>query len=324
MVDEAFQNQSKSIAALKALTVWHPHFEGAFREASRCLELGTPALIVGFCSGLTTLAKTLEVIRSDTLAIQVPFAFSTDRSWKELFARSVKILESSAGAIQPTAKTATLADLQEKFAWNLEQHQKQSVILDNASNLLSNSNSQRLTENLSYLKFLLDSTTNYLLQGDCSLLKEIFVFDQSSLSQRLSTIQLPPRYQGEDGHRDFKEILKTLQPFLTLCEEPFLEDVEFFYDKSIANISVLKNWFLRALLVALEENASLVQTKHFEKTALSQVKREWILRKFLRYEQNVEEILGGREISTPKKQVPYPGKCKLRRSKALNNKIEKE
>ena len=127
MVDETFQNKSKSIAALKALTVQHPYFESAFREASRCLELGTPALIVGFCSGLTTLAKTLEITRSDTLPIQVPFAFSTDRSWKELFARGVNILESSAGAIRHTAKTATLSDLQEKFAWNLEQHQKQRL-----------------------------------------------------------------------------------------------------------------------------------------------------------------------------------------------------
>lgn len=305
---------SQNIAALKALVIKHPFFQKALKEAAHCLLSGTPALVVGFRSGLTTLAKTLETTFPGTLAIQVPCSFPTERRWKEFFSEGVRILESSAGEVRPIAKTATLSELQMRFARNLGQHQKQLVILDDASNLLSSSNTSRLMEDLSYLKFLLDSTTNYLLQGDWQLLKKIYVVDQSSLRQRLVTIQLPPRYQGEKGHRAFKEILTTLQPFLTLCEEPLLEDVEFFYDKSLANISLLKDWFLRALLVALEENARLVQAKHFEKTALSQVERDWMLDKILLHEKTVERILGGGEIpATPKQQSPYPGKRKPRR-----------
>ncbi|WP_088892407.1 hypothetical protein [Leptolyngbya ohadii] len=281
------QNQSDPITALKALTIPHPFFREAFRGAVRCLQSGTPALIIGYCSGLTTLAKTLESHHPNSLAIQVPFCLPTERKWRELFLHGLDTLRQSTGESQGVVKSASLSELHNRFLLSLVQHQKSSVILDDASNLLCASSPRRFSEDLNYLKFLLHSRTNYLLSGNCELLK---ILDFGPIFQQLNVIHLPPRYRGPEGLKVFQVFLEILKPSLLIEEPPALGDVEFFFEGSLANIPLLKNWFIRALSVAIQERACSVQKRHFEVTVLSVARRRKILDSILQHESFVAAL----------------------------------
>lgn len=69
---------------------------------------------------------------------------------------------------------------------------------------------------------------------------------------------------------DFTSVLNTFRDHIPIEEVPDLvEDWEYFYERSIGCVGILKDWLLRALKRALAQDAKKMKIKHFEETALS-------------------------------------------------------
>lgn len=287
----SLQNQTGSdrFTTFQSLNLMHPFFKQAFNKAKHYLQLGRSCLVIGFSSGLSTLAQKLARDCFQSIVIECPFYPSRKYLWKDIFIEGIHVIDGSPVRRQSSDRHRSLDYFRRQFESKLVCHGKSDIIVDDAFHLF-HSHADNLSEkNVSYLKTLFDTRFTFLLQGDCTLLEN--VYSSFQLSRRISVIQLP-RYKGESGFQEFQKIIHHFQPYLLLDEESDMSDLQFFYERSIGHVPLLKLWLERAFSLAIYENAASVEMRHFEETAIPAKQLTAILDANLQHEIRVERILG--------------------------------
>ena len=155
--------------------------------------------------------------------------------------------------------------------------------VDEAQHLGKMSSGQKLQTQLDCLKSLANMTgVLHGLFGTYELL--IFRDLSAQLSRRTINIHFP-RYKPDNSQdlKAFKSILFTFQRHLPLEQEPNLVDRwDYFYERSLGCVGILKDWLTRTLRDALEEEADTITQKHL-------TRRAWSVSQCKRMLQEIEE-----------------------------------
>ena len=145
-----------------------------------------------------------------------------------------------------------------------------AILIDEAQHLSKIASGRKLQDQLDALKSLSNQTGIIIvLLGTYELL--VFRNLSAQLSRRSIDIHFR-RYplDSEEGLRAFQSVLLTFQHHLPLHEEPnLLARWEYFYERSIGCVGVLKEWLTRALAEALENGGRSLTQKHCARYALS-------------------------------------------------------
>jgi hypothetical protein len=145
-----------------------------------------------------------------------------------------------------------------------------AILIDEAQHLAKIASGRRLQDQLDSLKSLSNQTdTIIVLLGTYELL--VFRNLSAQLSRRSIDIHFQ-RYSldSQDDITAFQSVLMTFQHHLPLHEEPnLLAHWEYFYERSIGCVGVLKEWLTRALVEALENGDRRLTQSHYSKYVLS-------------------------------------------------------
>jgi hypothetical protein len=145
-----------------------------------------------------------------------------------------------------------------------------TLLIDEAQHLGKMSSGRKLQDQLDSIKSLASTTEiPIVLVGTYELLPLRNLSAQ--LSRRSIDVHFP-RYRAEysDEVRAFKNVLWSFQNHLPLYEQPNLVgNWEYFYERSIGCVGVLKDWLTRALKKALKDGGKILEDKHLAKSALS-------------------------------------------------------
>lgn len=174
-----------------------------------------------------------------------------------------------------------------ELRWALEQalHYRRPVafIVDEAQHFKRIASGRRLLDQMDTLKSLANLTgVTHVLIGTYELLG----FSQLSaqLDRRSCEIHFP-RYHIDvpEEMLAFKRVLLTFQRHLPLTGEPDLvSQAEYFYERSVGCVGVLKDWMTRALAAALEDGQETLTKTVLERQALPH-------RKLLRMAREIRE-----------------------------------
>lgn len=141
-------------------------------------------------------------------------------------------------------------------------------IIDESQHFKKMVTGRRLLDQMDTIKSLASVTnTLHVLLGTYELL------GLANLSAQLSRRSLEihfPRYHLEFSEDivAFQSVLSTFQSHLPLAKEPDLvKCYEYFYERSVGCVGILKNWLNRALAAALDANETTISFKLFEKYA---------------------------------------------------------
>ena len=165
-----------------------------------------------------------------------------------------------------------------------------AVLIDDAQHLGILSSGRKMLNQLNIIKSISDeSLVTHILCGTY----EIIPFRNLSgqLSRRSINIHFG-RYNAEDQaqRQEFINVLYTFQEHLPLPEVPDLvAKWDYFYERSIGCIGVLKDWLIRSLSLALESNSHSLPFKIVERRALSVSQCSSMLREAIAGEKESEE-----------------------------------
>jgi hypothetical protein len=174
-----------------------------------------------------------------------------------------------------------------ELRWALEQalhHRRPTAfILDEAQHFKRMASGRRLLDQMDTLKSLANLTgITHVLIGTYELLG--FAQLSAQLDRRSLEIHFP-RYHIDvpEEMLAFKRILLTFQRHLPLTAEPDLVSrAEYFYERSVGCVGVLKDWLTRALAAALENEQQTLTNTVLERQALPS-------RKLLRMAREIRE-----------------------------------
>lgn len=199
------------------------------------------------------------------------------------------------------------------LGWALEQalkHRKPKVFfIDEAHHLLMVASGRKLTDLPEAIKSLANRTgVVHGLIGTYELLTLHDVGDQ--LSRRSVYLHFP-RYHADitQDREIFQSVVWGFQLQMPLTKEPDLvSHWDYFYERSLGCVGILKNWLKNAYRDAIEEGAATVEIKHLEQRALSVAQCRNILKKIKEGEKNhaylseeVEQLRA--ELGLPMKSI---------------------
>jgi hypothetical protein len=145
-----------------------------------------------------------------------------------------------------------------------------AIFIDEAQHMAKIAAGRRLQDQLDCLKSLASLThTIHVLIGTYELLA--FRNLSAQLSRRSLDIHLR-RYLADqpDDVIAFKNILMTFQKHLPLAEEPdLIAHWDYFYERSIGCVGVLRDWLARSLALALDNGDRSLNLGHLERQGLS-------------------------------------------------------
>ena len=162
--------------------------------------------------------------------------------------------------------------------------------VDEAQHLSKMSSGQKLQNQLDCLKSLANMTgVIHGLFGTYELL--IFRDLSAQLSRRTIDIHFP-RYKPNHPQdlKAFKSVLLTFQRHLPLDREPdFVSRWDYFYERSLGCVGILKDWLTRTLREALEDGAETITDKHLKRRAWSVSQCKRMLQEIEEGEKQLEE-----------------------------------
>ncbi len=169
--------------------------------------------------------------------------------------------------IKQSTSTAKLRQALEKALL----HRRPDIFfIDEAQHLGKMSSGQKLQNQMDCLKSLANMTgVIHGLFGTYELL--IFRDLSAQLSRRTIDIHFP-RYKPNHPQdlKAFKSILLTFQRHLPLDREPdFVSKWDYFYERSLGCVGILKDWLTRTLRDALEQGDNTITEKHLKRRAWS-------------------------------------------------------
>lgn len=164
------------------------------------------------------------------------------------------------------------------------------VLLDDAQHLGIVTSGRKLLDQLNTIKSIADrSETTHGLCGTYELLPLRNLNGQ--LSRRSIDIHLGRYHAQDEEHQEqFENMLFTFQQTLPLLEAPDLVSKwDYFYERSIGCVGVLKDWLTLSLSSALEEDSPTLTLKHLERHAPSVARCTTMLREAVDGERELEE-----------------------------------
>lgn len=178
-----------------------------------------------------------------------------------------------------------------ELRWALEQalryRRPAAFIVDEAQHFKRIASGRRLLDQMDTLKSLANlSGTTHVLIGTYELLS--FAHLNAQLDRRSCEIHFPCYHIDIlEEMLAFKRILLTFQRYLPLLAEPDLvAQAEYFYERSVGCVGVLKDWLARALAATLEDGQETLTQATLERHSLP-------TRKLLRMAREIRE---GEEI----------------------------
>jgi hypothetical protein len=170
-----------------------------------------------------------------------------------------------------------------------------AVLIDEAQHMAKVTSGRKLLDQLDVIKSIANLTgTVHVLFGTYDLLA--FHNLNGQLSRRSVDIHFR-RYQAEDeGDRKvFVNIVHSFAQRLPFAEPPDLaKDWEYFYERSIGCVGILKDWLVRALAQALKLGRASLTLKDLEGHALSVSQCEKMLSEAVEGELRLRETEEGR------------------------------
>jgi hypothetical protein len=165
-----------------------------------------------------------------------------------------------------------------------------AVLIDDAQHFGIISSGRKLLDQLNTIKSLADkSQVTHALCGTYELIPLRNLNGQ--LSRRSINVHFG-RYHAEDEiqRKEFINILYTFQQNLPLHETPDLVTRwDYFYERSLGCVGVLKDWLTRSLSLALDSNSRALSIKSVEQRSLSVSQCTTMMREILEGEKELEE-----------------------------------
>jgi hypothetical protein len=165
-----------------------------------------------------------------------------------------------------------------------------AVLLDDAQYFGIISSGRKLLDQLNIIKSLASkSLTTHVLGGtyELSPLRNL----NGQLSRRSIDIHFG-RYDAriEEHRQEFVNVLYTFQKHLPLAKEPDLASRwDYFYERSIGCVGVLKDWLTSSLGLALDSASSMLRSDFLERRALSVAQCTKMLSEATLGERDLEE-----------------------------------
>jgi energy-coupling factor transporter ATP-binding protein EcfA2 len=165
-----------------------------------------------------------------------------------------------------------------------------AVLLDDAQHLGIVSSGRKLSDQLNAIKTqAAKSSVTHVLCGTYELapLRNL----NGQLSRRSFDIHFRRYHADDEAQRDeFINVLYTFQQYLPLPKTPDLVSRwDYFYERSIGCVGVLKDWLSRALSLAVRNNSDTLLLKYIEQRALSVAQCSNMLRETLIGEKEFED-----------------------------------
>jgi len=177
----------------------------------------------------------------------------------------------------------------------LRYRRPRAVLIDEAQHLFSPASGRKLEDQLNVVKSLANrSNTVHVLCGTYELLRIRNLSGQ--LSRRSVDIHFP-RYDAAKAsdRRNFIKVLQTFAEQIPLADLPdFAQLWEYFYERSIGCVGILKDWLVKGLSAALRDASPTLSRKHLERHALSISQCERLIEEASRGESQFREESGAR------------------------------
>lgn len=315
---------AERLAYFENFTVAHPKLREVYEVLMRTIAepAGASFIFVYGASGVgkTTLRKRVEQKlleqalpeleidkgRIPVVGIEAVAPESRNFNWKDYYTRSLFALEEplidykfdygvrgiyrdSCGELMIESKVVAPA-LRRALESTLRHRHPDVFFIDEGQHLAKMSSGQKLQDQLDCLKSLANMTgILHCLIGTYELLT--FRNLSGQLSRRSVDIHFP-RYQLDnwDDIQAFKSVLLTFQSQMPVENTPdLIPHWEYFYERTLGCIGILKNWLTRALKDALDEDANTVTLKHLERRAWSVAQCQRMLKEILEGERQLTE-----------------------------------
>lgn len=297
------QPDSARYGYFRSYTVAHPKLRDANDTLSDAIQEAIPGSLILVCgpagAGKTTLRlRTEQRIATEMLkeldadpgrfavvGVEAIPPHSGNFNWKDFYTRVLKKLDEPCinYKIKPSARNASdynfkgrvtnltpATELRQATEQAIKHRRPKTLLIDEAQHLAKMSSGRKLQDQLDSIKSLASTTEiPIVLIGTYELLS--FRNLSAQLSRRSVDVHFR-RYRAEqtDEVKAFKNVLWSFQHHLPLHEEPDLvENWDYFYERSVGCIGVLKDWITRALAKALKDGGKVLTRKHLERSALS-------------------------------------------------------
>lgn len=273
-------------------------------------RLGTMVLVIGpMRVGKTTLIRLLEqelLLRAHERMLREPShrpfvsvsatgPGSGRFDWVDYYTAVLRQVNTPFLDRKPSA--IRVRDLREAMEEALIQHHPYAVIVDEAHHLAKAASGRTLQDQLDHLKYLENRTgVCHVLVGTYEMRRFRTVTPQ--LAGRSVDVHFR-RYDAtkKEDREEFRSVLWALQRQLPLEVEPLLAEQhwEMLYARSIGCIGLLKLHLIRALALALTENAKTITETHLRATAPPEDRIKEMLNAALAGEEDLTEPEGADE-----------------------------
>jgi hypothetical protein len=298
------QTDSARKAYFHSYTVAHPKLKEANDALSDAIQEAIPGSLILVCgpagAGKTTLrlrteqriaTEMLKELEADpgrfaVVGIDAIPPDSGNFNWKDFYKSVLKKLDEPCinYKIKPSTNNdgdktyrrpftnplTPATELREATEQAIKYRRPVALLVDEAQHLAKMSSGRKLQDQLDSIKSLASITEiPIVLIGTYELLALRNLSAQ--LSRRSVDVHFR-RYRAEhsDELKTFKNVLWSFQNHLPVHEQPdLIEEWDYFYERSVGCIGVLKVWLTRALAKALKDGGKVLSHKHLERSALS-------------------------------------------------------
>ncbi len=300
------QPSDARLAYFRALTIGHPLLLQVYddlRHAIRDSAAGSIILVQGPAGvGKTTLLQRVEkdireqllpeltqdVERLPVVRIEAAAPESGNFNWKDYFKRLLialeepeslidrKVIPDQSGATQSGNlklihhSTSVSSKLRYAVEQTLRRRRPLAVMVDDAQHLAIMGSGRKLLDQINIIKSIANLTrTTHVLTGTYELMMLRHLNGQ--LSRRSIDIQFSRYLSDDPEHREaFINCLWTFQQHLPVGRMPDLvKEWDYFYERSIGCVGVLKDWLTGALALALENGGKTLTRRDLQRRALS-------------------------------------------------------
>jgi len=244
------------------------------------------------------------------IGMEIPSPETGNFSWKDYYTRALlavdepmlsdKIAYGVRGMHRDSQerlvieRNITALDLRRVFEKCLLHRHPRAFLVDEAQHFKKMSSGRRLLDQMDHLKSLANLTsTVHVFFGTYDLIGLMNLSAQ--LARRSVKIHLP-RYCADkpEDREEFKKVLRTFQRHLPLAEEPDLEGrCDYFYERSLGLIGLLKDWLTKALAAALEANEPTLTEPRCERHAHDRGTLEYVMEEIKKGEQALQRMEQG-------------------------------
>jgi len=301
------QPSNARLAYFRELTIGHPLLLQVYDDLRLAIRDSAPGSIIMVQGpagvGKTTLLQRVEkdlkerlapdlaqdverlpVVRIDAIAPE-----SGSFNWKDYFRRLLialeepeslidrKIIPNQSGATFQSGplrlisrENAVSSRLRHAVEQTLRRRRPLAVLVDDAQHLAIMGSGRKLLDQINTIKSIANlSQITHVLTGTYELMTLRHLNGQ--LSRRSVDIEFNLYLSDNPEHREaFINCLWTFQQHLPLPKTPELvKQWDYFYERSIGCVGVLKDWLTGALALALENGAQTLTSRDLERRALS-------------------------------------------------------